>query len=137
MQIPKAEIKRELLSFMNKRKLLAVLAAAIVTGMVVVSCVKDKGEIPKPTVNACDTITYTKHIKPLIDQYCASCHGPQPSAGAPLLTTYDETKNNGTKIKNTILLTPPVPELMPQGGPALPEAQKALISCWLNNGMKQ
>ena len=87
----------------------------------------------------CDTVTYTKYIKPLIDTYCISCHGTSPNPGAPLLTTYAYVKtvaDNGT-LKKTTLDPSPTPELMPVGGPPLSQAEKDLIQCWLINGKIQ
>jgi hypothetical protein len=104
------------------------------------ACVKDSAKLltsQMPAVSACDTITYTKHIKPVFDASCISCHGSSPLPGAPMLTTYDQVKvyaANG-EIKSYVI--DGTPELMPQGGPALPADQKNLILCWLGNGMKQ
>jgi hypothetical protein len=125
---------------MNKTTLISTLSFICVFSIIIISsCVKDVGKIPVTAVavSACDTITYTKHIKPIIDSSCISCHGPTPLPGAPLLTNYAEVSANADKIRATALDPNPVPELMPQGGPPLPQAKKDLIQCWLTNGKKQ
>lgn len=95
------------------------------------------GKLPTPSITpaACDTITYTKHIKPIIETWCISCHGTTPSPGAPMLVTYEQVKNNAQKIKNTVFDSNP--ESMPQGGDPLEQDLKDLITCWLNNGNKE
>lgn len=124
---------------MKKNILILTLGGGILIALFITSCTKDEGKLPVAVtaVSACDTITYTKHIKPVIDNYCISCHGTPPNPGAPLLTNYTEVKANAAKIKATTLDANPTPELMPQGGPPLSQADKNLISCWLNNGMKE
>lgn len=122
---------------MKRNLLLLVFSTTFITVLFFSGCTKDVGKLPPAPVSSCDTITYTKHIKPLIDNYCINCHGVPPNPGAPLLTTYDDVKNNSSKIQATVLNPNPTPELMPQGGPPLPEPEKALIRCWLSNGMKQ
>lgn len=103
------------------------------------ACVKDSGRLitsqTTTTVSACDTITYTKHIKPIIDSSCISCHSSNPVPNAPPLTNYAEAKANGTLIKTTTVDGTPKP--MPDGGDPLPAAKKQLIICWVTNGMKE
>jgi hypothetical protein len=122
---------------MNKNKLVLVVSFFSVITALLLGCVKDEGKLPVQviTVSACDTVTYNKHIKPIIDANCLICHGTTLPPGAPLLTNYAEVQVNGDKIKNTVFDSKP--ELMPQGGPPLPQAQKDLIMCWLNNGKKE
>jgi len=122
---------------MKRNILIVILSLSVFITLLVTGCVKDEGKLPAAPVGACDTITYTKHIKPIIENSCISCHGTPPNPGAPLLTNYNEVKANASKIKATVLDANPTPELMPQGGPPLPQAQKSLITCWLENGMKE
>lgn len=103
-----------------------------------VTCTKDVGKLPSSnnaTPSACDTVTYTKHIKPIIDAHCISCHGTSPLPGAPMLTTYSQASNNAQRIKNTVV--DGIPERMPQNGSPLLQAEQDLIVCWLNNGKKE
>jgi hypothetical protein len=124
---------------MKKKILFFAATGSLLLTLFIASCTKDIGKAPVASVpvSACDTITYTKHIKPIIDGYCISCHGNPPNAGAPILMSYADVKTNSSKIKATTLDANPKPELMPQGGPPLPQNLKEQISCWLNNGMKE
>ncbi len=122
---------------MNKNKLLLIFSSCIAAVAIISSCAKDEGKIPVVTVSACDTITYTKHIKPIIDSSCISCHGTTPLPGAPPMTNYAEVKAVGDNGKFKATVFDAKPELMPQGGDPLPQAKKDLITCWLNNGKKE
>ncbi len=91
-------------------------------------------------VSECDTITYTKHIKLIVDTYCGSnpqCHTSGIASGNIELDTYDLTKiiaNNG-KLKQTVFNSVPK-QMPPDGYDQLNDAQKKLINCWINNGAK-
>ncbi len=91
----------------------------------------------------CDTVTFAKHIKPIIDSKCGSatgCHtGASPSGGL-LLSSYNDVKaqGEGGRIKARVLDANP--SIMPPAGPpdySLSTLQKSLITCWLGNGYKQ
>jgi len=130
---------------MKKNILVLTLTLGLFITLLIASCAKHVGKLPVTTtttttgtpgsVSPCDTITYTKHIKPLFDNYCISCHGTPPNTGAPIFTTYAAVKADAAKIKTYAV--DGVPEIMPQGGPPLAQAQKDLITCWVNNGMKE
>src|ERR1044071_5265166 len=61
------------LNSMNKRY---ALLSVLLTILFLSNCTKDKGMLPKAAViNACDTITYSKHILPIMQGICYSCHG--------------------------------------------------------------
>lgn len=128
---------------MKKKLFILTLAGSLFFSMIITSCVKDEGKAPAPATpvipaSACDTITYTKHVKQIIDVTCAidGCHGGTTSN--PLLTSYDQVKDRADadriRIRAIDANQSPMP---PAGNPALTAAQKDLITCWLNNGKKQ
>lgn len=99
------------------------------------SCTKDVGLNPDliiKEIGACDTVTFTKHIKPIIDNNCTSCHSPL-GGQSPDLTTYDLLKSqvDAGRIKARVI--DQNPSVMPQGG-ALPANEINLIKCWLDAG---
>jgi cytochrome c5 len=108
-------------------------------GIAFFACDKKVGKLPVVTtvvsVNACDTITYTKHIKPIFDQKCISCHTANNSG--PDMSTYDLLKSRALDGKLKARAIDGNPSIMPQGGPKLPDAQLNLIQCWINNGAKE
>lgn len=92
------------------------------------------------TVSECDTITYDKHIKTIVKQYCGSapgCHTSGVSSGDIDFDTYTQVKTYGLngKIKQTVYNSVPKP-MPPPEADQLTDAQKKLINCWLNNGFK-
>lgn len=96
---------------MKKYVLTFVVAVSIV---IVASCTYNKEQLPEPitenptnptnptqpvdtTSTTIPTITYTSHIKTMIDNNCVSCHG---SSGGVSLQTYTQvqTQANGGRI---------------------------------------
>ena len=113
----------------------------LVIGLVTfASCTKDIGPNPDLVVveaNACDTVTFTKHIKPIIVANCAisGCHVSGFFMGDFATDTYaginakiPSGKFRGRVVDLTITPT------MPYGMPPLAPAQIDLIKCWLEAG---
>lgn len=122
-----------------KLKLIALFSCCLLTGIVLTNCTKDEGKAPvvtPPPVELCDTITYTKHIKKLMDDYCVSCHKNSADVGGVGLTTYAEVKDRTQAGRMKARVIDGVPTFMPQGG-ELSTAQKQLITCWIDKGMKE
>lgn len=108
--------------------------ATITCFIVIASCTKDVGPnpdlAPKQT-NICDTITFSKHIKPIIDNNCTGCHGAGYSYGDLTTHTGIKAKVDAGSFKARVV--DQVPSVMPQGG-TLTDAQLTLIKCWLDAG---
>jgi len=120
---------------MNKRSFLVLASAGVLLALLTNSCVKDKGKLPvvvPPPVSVCDSATYTKKIKAIIDAKCATCHSP---AGGPTggvnLTTYAEVSGKSSRINARALVEGTMPQT---GSPQLTADEKALIQCWLDKG---
>ncbi|MBK9285993.1 MAG: hypothetical protein IPM51_16980 [Sphingobacteriaceae bacterium] len=107
------------------------------------SCVKDKGKPVEvaPPPGACDTITYTNHVKSIVDLKCGSlanggagCHsGGFPQAGVSL-TTYQEVLGKAERIDDRAVKMKTMP---PAGQPQLSPSELEQVSCWLGNGRKE
>lgn len=113
----------------------------VLGAFLLVACDKKIGKekiTPVVQVNSCDTITYKKHIKPIVDDKCISCHaqkGPGPD-----FSTYGALKSRAASgVLKARVIDPPdgSSSLMPQGGSKLPASQLSLIQCWINNGQKE
>lgn len=115
-----------------------LLIAAGLMVLVIFSCTNKKGKMvpssSNPTssgTNSCDTITYAKHIAPIMSSSCNSCH----SAGNPLgdLTNYSgvKLKVDDGSFKQKVLVDKTMPK-----SPVSPLSQKQLemIQCWLDKG---
>ncbi len=94
-------------------------------------------------ISSCDTRTYddvsggvvlhpsyTQNIKPVMDNYCISCH--QAGSQDPDLTTYQLVKDNSAMIYQDI-----VSGSMPEGGEKLPSTTIQTFQNWMNNGMPE
>ena len=98
------------------------------------ACTHDKGLDPalQAKTGSCDSITYSKHIKAIINTQCATatgCHGTGSGNG-------DFTAYIGVKAKvdnNTFSNRVVVVGDMPPGGP-LPSADLEKVKCWLDKG---
>ncbi len=115
-------------------KKLAILVGAI-TVLSFVMCTEKKGKLaPTPSAtttggnSACDTVTYAKHIAPIMAAECNGCHNSPPRSN---LSNYAGVKSevDANRFKQKVV----VDKTMPQGG-ALTPKQLQLISCWLDKG---
>lgn len=95
---------------------------------------KREGNAPPPPPGACDTITYAKHIKPIIDAKCATpgCHITGGAGNGDFTTHSGVLSKVGTgAFKLRVFDSPTNP--MPQSG-QLPQTELNLIKCWLDKG---
>lgn len=115
-------------------KLLNISAVAI-SLITLIACTKDVGPNPdlvvKPT--GCDTITFTKHIKPIITNYCAKsgCHvtGAQSPDFSNDLTLQSQAQAG--RIKARLIDQNDMP---PAGNPSPTNDEITSIKCWLEAG---
>jgi hypothetical protein len=124
---------------MNKQRIIFSCAGAILFSAILFSCKKDVGKIPvepAPVINKCDTITYAKHIRPIITQNCLGCHGDvSPFAGFSL-NNYDALKAKAVSGRLKAKVIDGEGGFMPKDKGKMPQPTLDLISCWLNNGYK-
>lgn len=78
------------------------------------------------TIDPCETITFSLHVKPIIDANCIQCHGT--GGNFPNLTTY-----NGVSANAAIVKAETVSRRMPKVGSLTNDEIKA-ISCWVDAG---
>jgi hypothetical protein len=99
----------------------------------IVSCKKDKvvNNLPYPDVQCSDTVYFNSEILPIIQNNCTGCHNNQ---NGYTLTNHNNISANYAAIVGSMLGTNY--QLMPQGGPALPDSVIRKIECWVNQGMK-
>ena len=119
-------------NFMPQKPYSALSKAAIDT---IYSWIK-RGGLNEKCSSMCDTtgsITYTGHIKPILDIACVSCHGANsPSGGIKLLTAIDvQSESQSGKLlaavqrKGSIVMPPAY---------ALDACQVREIELWMNQG---
>ena len=82
------------------------------------------------------TLTYTSHVKPIIDANCAStCHNAGRSAGGIDLTTYEKVKEQTLTGKLiTAIQHAEGAKPMPKKAPKMDDATIQTIVNWANSG---
>ena len=84
-----------------------------------------------------EQVTYNADVKTIIDNNCINCHSVPPQNGAPMpLTTYQQVKNaveNGNLIER--ISTTDLGEVMPFGGPRLPQNLIDTVIQWETDGL--
>ncbi len=118
---------------------LNVLIGSSLLAVLFLACTNKKGKVtpstnkPSAGSSACDTVTYAKHVLPIINASCAfsGCH----VAGFPLgdFTSYAgvKIKVDEGKIRQKVLLDKSMPKTPT---PPLTQKQLDIISCWLEKG---
>jgi len=123
---------------MTKTKFFATTALFSTFILLLFACDKKVGKLPQAPVNPpvtaafCDSITYTKHIKPIITANCATagCHSSGSSFGDYSSFGGIQTKVNSGAFANRVFNKD---NPMPASG-LLPQAQRDVIKCWLDKG---
>ena len=92
------------------------------------ACSKDKVEA-YPNVLCNDEVSFSQDILPLITQECTGCHDNQNGYS---LTNYNNISANSKAIIGAMRANNY--QLMPQGGPMLPDSVIQLMECWVNQG---
>lgn len=116
------------------------LSILIVFTSLLASCSNTStSDLTEPT-GIVENVTYSTNIKPIIDANCISCHSNPPTNYAPMpLITYDLVKNavQNRSLINRISRNEGETELMPYGGPKLPQSKIALFIKWQEQGFLQ
>jgi len=131
---------KELYSMKKKSVIIAIAGLALVT---LFSCTKDRTHPAVlyncSSVNAA-TNTYNLNINPNITSvYCAyaPCHGGGSTGGGLDMSTYASTVSAFKTSTVICALKNAGCELMPKGGPALPDSLVLQMECWQQNGFPQ
>jgi mono/diheme cytochrome c family protein len=99
---------------------------------------------PKPTEQPREQLTYERHILPIMQRACVSCHGDRRKRGGLDLRTFPALVrggDNGTGVKpgkpdESSLYTSVASGQMPPGKKKLPDADKERIREWIRQGAK-
>lgn len=114
------------------------LLIPLFTVVLLISCTEeniDTLSLDDPNLNL-DNITYTTHIKGLIDSYCISCHGAvNPSAGFDI-STFTKAKNNMNAIISRIDLQTGQAGIMPTSG-RMTETTIQTFKNWETQGLTE
>lgn len=84
-----------------------------------------------------ENITYTEHIKPIIDANCVACHSNPSVGGASVpMTNYSQVKNvfENTDALDRMNRQPGESGFMPKNDSRLPQVSIDLVEQWMNEG---
>lgn len=84
---------------------------------------------PEPVV---ETVSYNSDIKPVVNNFCLSCHNDVTANAGLNLSNYELVKD-ATKNGNLILRINSVQNPMPQTG-LMPSSKRALFDKWVEDG---
>ena len=117
-------------------KLLSIFTVITTLILLSAACSKDIGPNPDlivKTSSACDSITFTKHIKPIVTNYCAvsGCH--EAGGQSPDLSNDNTLQGQAQagRIKARLIDQNDMP---PAGSPAPTSDEISYIKCWLEAG---
>jgi len=79
-----------------------------------------------------DTISFSNDVMPIIQANCINCHDQGNASGGFDFSSYTSISANANAILNSMKANGY--QLMPIGGPALPDSTIQKISCWINQG---
>lgn len=111
-------------------KLIGVLAAMVVLVWNFSACTKD--QVPVIEVLDCpDTVSFAVDVLPVMQNECFGCHAPGNSTGYTF-TDHASIASQSTAIIGA--MRGDGYDLMPEGGPALPDSVIQKIRCWVQQG---
>lgn len=102
----------------------------LIIGFLLFSCTREKVTPIDQQCNA--TISFTNEVLPIMEANCVSCHQPGNASGGYDLSSYTAISANANAIVGSMKANGY--QLMPLGGPALPDSTIQKISCWINQG---
>jgi hypothetical protein len=98
--------------------------------VVLFSCTREK---VTPIDEQCNTtISFSNEVMPIIQANCVGCHDQGNTSGGYDFSTYTSVSANSNALIGSIKANGF--QLMPIGGPALPDSTIQKISCWISQG---
>lgn len=94
------------------------------------ACTKDKVAVDL-SVNCVDTVKFSTDVLPMIQTNCTGCHDVGNGTGYTL-TNHTNISSNANAVMGSMRGSGF--QLMPQGGPALPDSVIQKLECWMYQG---
>jgi hypothetical protein len=94
------------------------------------SCTREK--VTPIDIQCTATVSFANDVLPIIEANCTSCHQPGNTSGGYDLSDYTSIAANANAVLGSMKANGY--QLMPLGGPALPDSTIQKISCWINQG---
>jgi hypothetical protein len=97
--------------------------------IVLFSCTQEK---VTPNEQCNSVISFSNDVLPIIQANCVGCHNQNGASGGYDFSTYDAIAGNANALLGSVKANGF--QLMPIGGPALPDSTIQKISCWISQG---
>jgi uncharacterized membrane protein len=108
---------------------------AFVPVLILVGCETRTYEDISAEVVLPQTVTFSKDVKPIVDNNCIMCHSPGGLSGFYPLTDYTLVKNAIDNMLDRVQRPAGDPQKMPQGG-SLSQANIDLLKKWKTDGLQ-
>ena len=96
----------------------------------IISCTREKVTPIDP--NCTVTISFANDVMPILEAHCISCHQQGNTSGGYDLSSYNAIAANANAVIGSMKANGY--QLMPIGGPALPDSTIQKIKCWIQQG---
>lgn len=108
-----------------------IFGTTLVLGFILlVSCKKDK--VTPTNINCTSTISFANDIMPIMQDNCIGCHDQGNASGGYDFSSYTAVSANAAAALGSMKSNGY--QLMPQGGPALPDSVIQKVECWIAQG---
>jgi len=102
----------------------------LIIGFLLFSCTREK---VTPIDQQCNTtVSFSNDIMPIMQANCIACHDQGNASGGYDFSSYTAISANANALLGSVKANGY--QLMPLGGPALPDSTIQKISCWINQG---
>jgi hypothetical protein len=112
------------------------IAYIITSAVLFVACESRTYEEISDNTPIPEVVTYTKDVKPIVDNNCIVCHSPGGAASFQPWTSYDQVKGHIDDILDRIQRPAGDPLKMPKGG-ALSQPQINIFIKWKADGLNE
>lgn len=94
------------------------------------SCTREK--VTPTDVQCLTTMSFSNDVLPIIEDKCMGCHEQGNASGGYDFSSYNSISTNASAILGSMNASGY--QLMPIGGPALPDSTIQKIKCWIEQG---
>lgn len=124
---------------MIKLGVIAFMCLAVVNACKSKKRTEKSAEVKPKSACASMVVTYTSHVKGIIDQRCAGgCHSAKNHAGGIDLSTYETVKEEAVKARFMGAINHDMPfSPMPKKGAKLTDSTIMILNCWIEQGSIQ
>ncbi|MFM8596952.1 MAG: hypothetical protein ACKOBN_07670 [Flavobacteriales bacterium] len=107
-----------------------IFGSLLMLGIVIISCSKDK--VTPSALDCTTTVSFSNDIMPIMQANCIGCHDQGNASGGYDFSSYTAISANASAALGSMKSSGY--QLMPIGGPALPDSTIQKLECWITQG---